>query len=149
MAAIYAHDYPSEAAGLVLVDPAYRETELRAALTDAEWIAREAALARYVSPMSEGQTREKSSLNTSGQQAFDALPLPRVPVVLLSATKINASFPSSHVEREVKLKDHRGWAARVGAVDHLVVDSARHYIQNEAPAEVIAAIENVLNRVPR
>jgi pimeloyl-ACP methyl ester carboxylesterase len=143
---VFAHQYSKEIAGMVLVDPAYRETRLRAALSETDWTIREKALLQYATAMSDAQRREKAALEVSGDQAFGAFPMPAVPVVLLSGTKINAAFPSSSVERDVKLKDHREWAARAGRIEHLIVDHARHYIQNEAPEDVIAAIESVVAR---
>ena len=144
IAAVFAHDYPADTAGLVLIDPAYRESRLRSALLPGAWAEREKALARYATKMSDAQRREKEALDSSGEQAFAALPLPRVPAVLLTGTMINPSFPSSGVERDVKLQDHQEWMARAGAVEHVVVANARHYIQNEAPQQVLAAIASVL-----
>jgi pimeloyl-ACP methyl ester carboxylesterase len=144
IAAVFAHDYPRETAGLVLIDPAYRESRLRSALLPADWAEREQALARYATAMSDAQRREKEALDSSGEQVFGAFPLPRVPAVLLTGTKINPSFPSSGVERDVKLQDHKEWMAKAGAIEHVIVPDARHYIQNEAPQQVIAAITGVV-----
>ena len=144
IASVFAHDYPGDTAGLVLIDPAYRESRLRSALLPADWAEREQALARYATQMSDAQRREKEALDASGEQVFAAFPLPGVPAVLLTGTKINPSFPSSGVERDVKLQDHREWMARAGTVEHVIVTDARHYIQNEAPQRVIAAITSVV-----
>ena len=149
IASVFAHDYPKETAGLVLIDPAYREARLRSALLPADWAEREQALARYATEMSDAQRREKEALDASGEQVFAAFPLPRVPAVLLTGTKINPSFPSSGVERDVKLQDHKEWMAKAGAVEHVIVTDARHYIQNEAPQQVIAAITSVVAEARR
>ena len=149
IASVFAHDYPTETAGLVLIDPAYRESRLRSVLLPADWAAREQALARYATEMSDAQRREKEALDSSGEQVFAAFPLPRVPAVLLTGTKINPSFPSSGVERDVKLQDHKEWMAKAGAVEHVLVADARHYIQNEAPQQVIAAITSVVAKARR
>lgn len=95
--------------------------------------------------MSEALRGERASLVVSGNQAYAAVPLPGEPAVLLSGTRINAAFPSS-IERDVKLKDHREWAARAGRVEHVLVDDARHYIQNESPRYVIAAITAMVGK---
>jgi pimeloyl-ACP methyl ester carboxylesterase len=149
VASVFAHDYPEETAGLVLIDPAYRESRLRSTLLPADWAAREQALARYATEMSDAQRREKAALHSSGEQVFAAFPLPRVPAVLLTGTKINPSFPSSGIERDVKLQDHQEWMAKAGTVEHVIVADARHYIQNEAPQQVIAAITSVVAKARR
>jgi hypothetical protein len=46
-------------------------------------------LAKYAVAMSAAQLQEKEALEISGKQAFGALPLPSVPIVVLSGTKTN------------------------------------------------------------
>ena len=75
-----------------------------------------------------------------------ALPLPKVPIVLLTGTRTNPDFPSSMLEKEVKMQVHDEWIARVPWTEHILVAEARHYIQNEAPATVISAILQVLEK---
>ena len=44
----------------------------------------------------------------------------------------------------MKLELHNQLAARTPSMEHALVPTSRHYIQNDAPDEVIAAIERVL-----
>jgi pimeloyl-ACP methyl ester carboxylesterase len=143
---LFAHLYPKEVAGLVLVDPAYQETRLRARMTSQEWAEREKAISQYTDRISKYQRMEKDALNLSGEQALRALPMPKVPIVLLTGTRTNPDFPSSMLEKRVKMQVHDEWIARVPWTEHILVAEARHYIQNEAPSTVISAIQKVLEK---
>jgi len=59
----------------------------------------------------------------------------------VTVLRINAALPSSSVERDVKLRDDQEWAARAAGVEHVIVNDARHCIQNQSPQHVIAAIQ--------
>jgi pimeloyl-ACP methyl ester carboxylesterase len=147
VALIFAHDFPAETAGMVLVDPGYRESSLRARVSPAQWSERESRLARYESRMNEAQKAEKDSLETSGLQAEKALPISGIPVVLLSGMQIDAAFPAAAQEREVKLESHRNWLSKISGGAHVRVPESRHYIQTEVPAAVIEAIRSVRGRI--
>jgi pimeloyl-ACP methyl ester carboxylesterase len=144
VAVVFAHEYPADTAGLVLVDPAFREGRLREMLSGAEWAAREALLAKYATGMSPAQRDEKAGLDLSGEQAFAAVPLPPVPVQLLSGARTNPAFPFSGIEKDVKFDEHRRLLAGARSAGHVVVETARHYIQNEAPSDVVLAVSKVL-----
>ena len=143
---IFAHLYPKEVAGLVLVDPAFQETRLRARMTSQQWAEREKAIARYTDKMTKYQQMEKEAITLSGEHARQAFPMLKVPVVLLTGTRTNPDFPSSLLEKEVKMQVHQEWVARVPWTEHIMVAESRHYIQNEAPAIVISSIQKVLKR---
>jgi pimeloyl-ACP methyl ester carboxylesterase len=143
---LFAHLYPKEVAGLVLVDPAYQETRLRARMTAQQWVEREKAIAQYTDGMTKARQMEKDSSTLSGEQALQAFPMPKVPIVLLTGTRTNSDFPSSMLEKEVKMQVHQEWITRVPWTEHIMVYESRHYIQNEAPATVISSIHKVLEK---
>jgi pimeloyl-ACP methyl ester carboxylesterase len=142
----FARQYPDQVAGLVLVDPAYRESRLKAAVSESTWIERQRTVARYSTGISPAQQRERDALESIGDYAMRSFPRAGVPVVLLSGTKINASFPASAEERRVKLASHEEWLRRVPAARHVLVPDGRHYLHTETPALVLAAIDTVLAR---
>ncbi len=146
---IFAHLYPKEVVGLVLVDPAYQEPRLRAKLTEQEWAVRERAIQKYTPPMTKYQQLERDTLDLSGEQALQAFPLPRVPTILLTGMLVTPGFPSSEMEREVKMQVHKEWIAKMPETVHILVPESRHYIQNDAPTKVISAIEEILAKIRR
>ena len=142
----FAQRYPRDVAGLVLVDPAFRESALRAALSPSQWKARDSALAAYGPPPAAIQ-RERDALERSGVQAERARLPAGVPAVLISATRINASFPGAEEELRVKLAAHRAWLSRSRGAIHLTTDRSRHYVQRDAPEIVTAALDSIRARI--
>jgi pimeloyl-ACP methyl ester carboxylesterase len=145
---VFAHEYPGEVAGLVLVDPGDGRLDelLRSKLPPAIWSARQRALADEMPKLPEAVRREHEALEASGEQAAQAFPLPAVSVILLSGTKKNPQFPGNPLEQDLKLELHNQLAARTPNTEHILVPTSRHYIQNDAPDQVIAAIERVLGK---
>jgi pimeloyl-ACP methyl ester carboxylesterase len=146
---VYAHDFRDGVAGLVLVDPedgrliALEEQTLPADL----WEAHQRAVSAAVGSMTPAQRREldAGSSPASGDEVAQSLPLPRVPCVLLTGTKKNPEFPGNPVEQDLKLRLHAELAHATPGMMHWMVASSRHYIQNDAPAEVIRAIDTVVS----
>jgi len=92
----------------------------------------------------EAVRKEYEGLASSGDEAAQKSPLPPVAMVLLTGTKKNPQFPGNPLEQELKLDLHNQLAARAPGMEHVLVPTSRHYIQNDAPETVIAAIERVL-----
>jgi pimeloyl-ACP methyl ester carboxylesterase len=138
---LYAHTYPDEVAGLVLVDPEDGRLleQLEARLPKQEWQARENALAQMMAGASPAQKAE------SGPPLAAALPLPRVPVVLLTGTLKDPSFPGNPMEQDLKLELQNEFLKNVPQSEHVLVPNSRHYIQDDAPQLVIDAIQKVVN----
>ena len=146
---VFSHLYPSEVAGLVLVDPEdARLTEmLRAHMTPAEWAAREKALDDAMPKMPAAVKAELDASNKSGTDAEKAVPLPPVPTILLTGTKKNPEFPGNPLEQDLKLKLHNQLLEKIPNSKHVLVPNSRHYIQNDAPALVVEAIRDVASSV--
>ncbi|MDQ3798429.1 MAG: alpha/beta hydrolase [Acidobacteriota bacterium] len=149
IAGVYAHLYPEEVAGIVLVDPAYRESRLQARISAEDWARREKTILQYSGEMTETQRLEKNSLELSGEQAEKYFPLRKIPVFLLSGMKINRSFPGAVLEREVKLEAHKKWLTKMPGAEHILVENSRHYIHLEQPAEVICAINHIIKSISK
>jgi pimeloyl-ACP methyl ester carboxylesterase len=144
---LYAHTYPDEVAGLVLVDPEDGRLleQLEARLPKQEWQARENALAQMMAGASPAQKAEIEGSKKSGPPLAAALPLPRVPVVLLTGTLKDPSFPGNPMEQDLKLELQNEFLKNVPQSEHVLVPNSRHYIQDDAPQLVIDAIQKVVN----
>jgi len=143
---VFAHRYPDEVAGLVLVDPEDGRLIqlLHSRLTATEWTARQRALDEAMPNMPPLMQAELRAANESGDEVARALPLPLVPVALLTGTKKNPEFPGNPLEQDLKLELHNTLAANTPGAQHILVPNSRHYIQNDAPTSVIQAVREVL-----
>lgn len=142
---VYAHSYPKEVAGLVLVDPAdgRLNDRLRSHMTAPEWAERQKALDEAMPKFTDTQKAELEAYKTSGKDLADAFPMPEVPIILLTGTKKNPEFPGNPLEQDLKLELHNELLAKIPQSKHVLVPNSRHYIQNDAPAQVIEAIRDV------
>ena len=143
---IFAHAYPSEVAGVVLVDPEDGRLleELQSRMGAQDWAARQRALDEAIPNMPAAAKAELEATNKSGPALAAALPLPRVPVVLLTGTLKNPQFPGNPLEQDLKLELHNDLLARIPDSKHVLAPNSRHYIQNDAPDLVIRAIREVM-----
>jgi pimeloyl-ACP methyl ester carboxylesterase len=144
---VFAHRYPDEVAGLVLVDPEDGRLIqlLHSRMTAAEWTARQRALDEAMPNLPPIVRAELKAANDSGDEVARALPLPSVPVVLLTGTKKNPEFPGNPLEQDLKLELHNTLATNTPGAQHILVPNSRHYIQNDAPTAVIQAVREVLS----
>ena len=145
---LYAFTYPKEVAGLVLVDPEDGRLleRLEVRLPKQEWQAREGALAQMMAGASPAQKAEIEGSKKSGPALAVALPLPNVPVVLLTGTLKDPSFPGNPLEQDLKLELQNEFLKNVPQAQHVLVPNSRHYIQDDAPQLVIDAIQKVVNQ---
>ncbi|MGH9441463.1 MAG: alpha/beta fold hydrolase [Thermoanaerobaculia bacterium] len=145
IAQLFAHQYPSEVAGLILVDPEDgRVDELVASRLPANLAsARREAIAQAMPTLPAPVRLEKEALPLSGQEVARAVPLPVVPITVLTGTKKNPEFPGNPMEQDTKLELHNAFVREVHA-KHILVPQSRHYIQNDAPEIVVEAIRAVV-----
>ena len=143
----YAALFPTTVAGLVFVDPGYNEEKLRARLPDSVWQQREAALKKYIPPFNAAQEAERQHANESAATSDRITTLPKVPIVLLTATHVNPDFPASATEFEVKRETHLLWLHSLPWATHIETTLSRHYIQNDAPQLVIDAVRRIAQHI--
>ncbi len=146
IAKVYAHKFPSKVGGILFIDPGFNEDSLKALLTKDDWDNREKMILKYTPPMNLTQKEEKNFVNKSCVEADSSFPLPQIPIILLTATKYNPSFPGAEKELEVKKKYHENWLKQIPNAEHKFVNTSRHYIQNEDPETVIEAIRDLINK---
>lgn len=144
---LYAFTYPDEIAGLVLVDPEDGRLleRLHARMPADQWDARQKMLDQMMSQASPAQKAELQESNSSGNALAKALPLPKVPTVLLTGTLKDPSFPGNPLEQDLKLELQNELLAKLPDAQHVLVPNSRHYIQEDAPDLVINAIREVIN----
>ncbi len=145
---VYAHAYPEDVAGLVLVDPEDSQLIdlLHSRMSSADWNAREKAIAAAMSAAPQGiQAERDAAFKTSGADEVKAMPLPDVPVILLSGTKKNPEFPGNPLEQDLKLELQNKLLAKIPHGKHVIAPHSRHYIQNDEPELVIDAVREVIH----
>jgi len=141
----YSSLYPEKISGLVFVDPGYNESILQSRLPDSIWNKRTEMIKTYQTEFNKAQNEENQNRNKSCEEADKITQLPRVPVVLLTATMVTG-FPASEMEQQVKRERHLLWLESVPEAKHILVNTSWHYIHTDAPAEVVKAIEPLLNK---
>jgi pimeloyl-ACP methyl ester carboxylesterase len=112
-------------------------------MTAPEWAERQKALDEAMPKFTDTQKAELEDYKTSGKDLADALPMPEVPIILLTGTKKNPEFPGNPLEQDLKLELHNELLAKIPQSKHVLVPNSRHYIQNDAPELVIEAIRDV------
>jgi pimeloyl-ACP methyl ester carboxylesterase len=142
---IFARRFPREVAALVLVDPEDGRIvhQLEKRLSKEEWQARSETIAKF-GAMPPVVKNEYDAMVATGAEVEKLGPLPRVPIVLLTGTQVDKSFPGNPEEQEIKIELHRQFVAANPQTEQVMVPESRHYIQAEAPDKVIAAIDRVL-----
>ncbi len=121
---VFAHKYPQEVSGIVLVDPAPEAFYGWLKVKD-QWAA----------------------LNISVQQAKAAWPLPRVPLVLLTAMRPGPEPPAEGLQ--VWLRMHKEFLRRVPGSKHVVTEKSGHDLPHDQPELVIDTIKQIVERVKR
>ncbi|HEX4285161.1 MAG TPA: alpha/beta hydrolase [Terracidiphilus sp.] len=142
---LYAHNYPNEIAGIVFVDPEDGRLldTLQARMSPEEWRKRKETLDRVMPAFTPTQAAELEATKVSGKAIAAALPLPRVPIVLLTGTQKDPDFPGNPLEQDIKLELQNQLLAQLPGARHVLVPQSRHYIQDDAPQLVIDAIHDV------
>ncbi len=143
---VFAHRYPDEVAGLVLVDPEDGRLIqlLHSRMSAADWTARQRAMDEAMPNLPPQVRAELKAADDSGDDVAQAVPLPPVPVVVLTGTKKNPEFPGNPLEQDLKLELHNALVANTPGAHHVLVSNSRHYIQNDAPKVVIEALRELL-----
>jgi pimeloyl-ACP methyl ester carboxylesterase len=117
---VFAHMYPTEIAGLVLVDPATEQDyeRMRAEKTIEEvknMGIPSAAVAQWI------------ALPETIDEAHRASPLPQVPTVVLTSTKPIGEWPlQDDKDMQVWLRSHNQLVARIPFSKHIIVENSNH-----------------------
>lgn len=124
---VFAHMYPNEIAGLVLVDPAteelYERMRAEKTMEDVKKLGLPpAALAQWI------------AIPETIDEAHRASPLPRVPTVVLTSTQPVGEYP---LQDDQAMQAWRRWhdqlAAKIPGAEHIVVENSNHGTILKAP----------------
>jgi pimeloyl-ACP methyl ester carboxylesterase len=139
--------YPYEVAGIIFLDPGYNENKLKAIISDSLWGERQKALKKYIPPFSVAQKAELENANESAAISDRISTLPRIHIVLFTATLINPGFPASREELVIKKETHLLWLKTFPWARHRIVKESRHYIQYDKPGVVIETAEDMIRNL--
>jgi len=143
---VFAHLYPGDVAGIVLVDPTPEDLNTRLqAQEPVVWqgIEREMPdLQREIGSNGQGSQSELENLNADLQQARDAWPLPAVPLTLLTATRADSAAGTRVAA--IKLELHREFLERVPGSKQIVTGNSRHNMSADEPDLVVASIREMV-----
>ena len=142
----YASLYPRKIKGIIFLDPGYDERKLQERIPDSLWQKRAETLKKYLPPFNAAQQAELDQLNTNCALADQITSLPKVPIVLFTATRINPNFPGSAMELQVKQESHRAWLQSSPWANHIEVKESRHYIHADKPQLVIEAVYKMMHQ---
>lgn len=127
-ARVFAHEHPSKVSALVLVDPAtesYYERMQRE--TPEEW---KSAPMR----MTNGMRQQWVALPSAMSEAAAAWPLPKIPVVLFTATKPLRNWPlTSDADLAAWLREHDSLGSRTEGAQRVTIQEANHLTVLAAP----------------
>lgn len=143
-ARVFAHEYPKDVAGLVLIDPTAEDygDELRKVRTGLHGDT-EPVSAEELKSWPSGMRLEYESLNADMQQARGAWPLPKVPITVM--TSLHPGGDLNYESPMLWLALHEDLAKRSGA-KHVVTERLGHNMQNEDPEFVAKEIADLLKR---
>jgi pimeloyl-ACP methyl ester carboxylesterase len=117
---VFAHLYPKEIAGLVLVDPA-TEVDYERILKD------KTAEDLQKMGMPSGGVEQWRALPESIEQARHSWPLPKVPVVVFTSGKPLGQWPLATPEDMQKwLESHNKLVTRIPGAKHIVIENVDH-----------------------
>lgn len=133
---LFAHQFPKEVAGLVLVDPSAEDwNDLLEAQFPDEYAK---MMAWRTRDHPEGMKKELATWETSKKEARAARPLPDVPVVLFTGLKGNPGGTG------IILKLHTEWLQNIPRATHIVTEKSGHYLHTNEPELVVNAISNIV-----
>jgi pimeloyl-ACP methyl ester carboxylesterase len=138
---VFAHMYPKEIAGLVLLDPSQESFN--------DWLkknqpARLKDVQAQIAKAPEGVRAEDASTDASYEEARVAKVPPGILVTVLTATE-DETMPAD--ARRIWIEKHKEWLATVPGAKHIVVEKTGHFIQAQQPQLVIDTIRQTLSQI--
>jgi len=154
IARLYVSTYPSDVAGLVLVDGAHEQQVQRFGALDSTYPAAfrayfDSVLAQLPPGAEAAEIRETVRIQAAGSVA-GLRPLPDIPLAVITSMKsdetsrfVNGTARGHEVWRSL----HDEWFRRSRNGIHIVTTRSGHGIQDDEPGLVLEAIRFVLDRV--
>jgi pimeloyl-ACP methyl ester carboxylesterase len=151
---LYTSLYPSDVAGLVIVDGTHEQQVRRYGMLDSSYPAAfrtffDSILAGLPPGAKAGEIQETMRIQAAG--AVEGLtPLPDIPIAVLTSMKVDSTSPYVNATargHEVWRALHEEWFRRSRDGVHIETARSGHDIQADEPQLVIWAIRFVLDRV--
>lgn len=137
---VFASMYPTEVAGLVLVDPAQEAFHVWTKTNPPPGLKEEEA---KIAKGPQGLRDEYAALDATYDQARVAKIPSGIPVTLLTAMQ-DAGIPAE--ARRVWAEKHKEWIEKVPGGKRIVAEKSGHFIQAQEPALVVDAIRQVMEQ---
>lgn len=150
MVRFFAHQYPQETAGLILIDatPEWQDQEIKKSLSDREkfqfdslrevWKAGDAL-------WTPGQRKESEQFQAS-QEIMQQLKMPNdIPVTVLTATNLPPSqFSFLQGATDAKVRLHKEWLQDALQMKHIITNKSGHFIHVDEPELVVGEIRAMM-----
>jgi pimeloyl-ACP methyl ester carboxylesterase len=134
----FARNYPSDVAGLVLIDSTHWDQGLKVDPTaDSPYTSR-TAVTLYMPLV---MRRELEDSAEAGLEVKSSPGAPAIPTIVLSSTRLTARETMDQRELAVNLQN--SIAADFPGSRHVFVENSGHYIQRDQPEVVVEAIREV------
>ena len=150
---LYTSLYPTEVAGLVLVDASHEQQVKRWGMLDSTYPAAFQAFfdaqLKTLKGAEAGETRESLRIQAAGA-VKGMTPVPDVPIAVLTSMKVDPSaqyINQTEAGHEAWRAMHDEWFRQSHNGEHIVTTRSGHHIQDDEPQLVIDAIRFVVNRV--
>jgi pimeloyl-ACP methyl ester carboxylesterase len=151
---LYTSLYPTDVAGLVLVDGTHEQQVKRWGVLDSTYPGAFRAyydsVLKSMKPGAEAdETRETVRIQAAGT-VEGLMPLPDIPIAVLTSMRVNPAVPyvnGTARGHEAWREMHDEWFKRSHNGEHIVTTRSGHAIQDAEPQLVIDAIRFVLDRV--
>ncbi len=137
---VFASMYPTEVAGLVLVDPAQEAFHVWTKTNPPPGFKEEVA---KISKAPQGLRDEYEAVDATYEQARAARVPAGIPVTLLTAMQ-DVGMPAE--ARRVAAEKQKEWIEKVPGGKRIVAEKSGHFIQAQEPALVLEAIKQVVEQ---
>ena len=146
---VFASQHPEEVAGLVLVDPTHERLDLEhSVLSPTYWPDVRAVLEDYATEVgggTRGEMEEFWSISRRGTLP-EAWPLPDVPMVILTAMKVDTSWAGgSEIGLRIRRRIHTELFEQATRGAHIVTTESGHEVHADQPGLVVQSIRRVVN----
>ncbi len=151
---VFAHQYPEDVCGLVMLDPAPDWEALHAWTKEhspehAEMFLKmntfvDAAVTEMMKHHEPGRAAEWAAVERTRQQAREAFPLPKVPIVQITGAMERKSRPQA----QAKADFFSAWLAEhIPHAKHVIAEKSRHAVFLTEPELVLREMRELLTKI--
>lgn len=149
---MFAHLYPSEVAGMVLIDatPEDHDMVISKTRTPEEWAAYQANYAKMMAAPSPGVALEFAA-KPQNIEMMHQIKLPtNVPIISLVATMVSPTATArDRADKQAAIDLRADWLKQAPQIKQVFAPKSGHFIQNDQPDLVIQAVRDVVAQVSK